>query len=181
MANLRQARKRVYVILAILLAIDIACAAVLLTPVAGFGAAREQQFDSVRRQVQTKMHIVIPPDQVQTRVDEARKQIDAFYDARLATGAAALSSELGKLATGSGVRLNSASYKQLDSDLPDLAHIRIDASITGDYLAAVKFINGVERDKMFFIIDKVSLGEQQEAGQVRLGVSVETYLKGAAQ
>ncbi len=181
MANLRQARNRIYILLAILLAVDLACAAVLLTPVAGFGAARRQQFDSVRRQVQRKMQLVIPPDQVQARVDGARKQIETFYAGRLAVGAAALSSELGKLASANHVRLDAAKYKELDSDLPDLTHVRIDANITGDYLAAVKFINSVERDKMFFIVDKVSLGEQQQAGQVRLGVSLETYLKSTAQ
>ena len=133
----------------------------LLTPIAGAGAARRQEFDAVRRQLQQKMQVVIPPDQVQSRVDEARTQIDAFYKDRLAGGASALSAELGKLAASSGVRLNSAHYPELESDLPGLTHVRIDANITGDYVAAVKFINGVERDKMFFIVDSVNLAEQQ--------------------
>ena len=180
MANLRQARRRVYVVLGVLLAIDIAAAIVLLTPLAGSGRARQQEFDAIRRQLQQKMQVVIPPDQVQSRVDQARTQIDAFYKDRLAGGAAALTAELGKLAAASGVRLNSARYNQLDSDLPGLTHVRVDASITGDYVAAVKFINAVERDKMFFIVDGVSLGEQQ-GGTVRLAVGLETYLKGGAE
>src|SRR5512143_2601627 len=112
MANLRQARRRVYVVLGVLLAIDIAAAIVLLTPLAGSGRARQQEFDAIRRQLQQKMQVVIPPDQVQSRVDQARTQIDAFYKDRLAGGAAALTAELGKLAAASGVRLNSARYNQ---------------------------------------------------------------------
>ncbi|MBZ5567805.1 MAG: hypothetical protein LAN64_08135 [Acidobacteriia bacterium] len=180
MTNLRLARKRIYVVLGVLLGVDIAAALVLLTPIAGAGAARGREFEAVRRQVQQKMQIVIPPDQVQTRVDQARTQIDAFYEQRLASGAAALTAEIGKLASSNGVNLNSAKYEELDSDLPNLNHLRIGANITGNYLAAVKFINAIERDKVFFIIDSVSLGEQQ-AGQVRLAVSLETYLKSGAQ
>ena len=41
MANLRQARRRIYVVLGVLLAVDIAAAIVLLTPIVGSGAARQ--------------------------------------------------------------------------------------------------------------------------------------------
>ena len=177
MANLSQARRRIYIILGVLLAVDIAAAAaVLFTPIAGSTAKRQQEFDAVRRQFQRQLHVVIPPDQVQTRVNEARTQIDAFLKDRLAPSASALSTELGKLATSNGVRLNSAKYAELESDLPGLSHVRIEANITGDYLANVKFINAVERDKMFFIIDNVALSEQQ-GGIVGLTVKLETYLK----
>jgi type IV pilus assembly protein PilO len=180
MANLRQARHRIYVVLGVLLAVDIAAAIVLLTPIAGSGAARQQEFDAVRRQLKLRMHLVIPPEQVQSRVDQARSQIDAFYKDRLASGASALSAEIGKLGAASSVRLSSVRYLELDSDLPGLTHVRVDANITGDYVAAVKFINAIERDKMFFIVDQVNLGEQQ-GGTVRLAVGLETYVKGAAE
>lgn len=180
MANLRQARRHIFIILAVLLAVDVLAAAVLLTPLAGAGAARQREFDKVRRDVQAKMKVVIPPDQVQVRVDEARKQIDAFYKDRLASGSSALTSELGKLAAGSGVRLDSARYEEMESDLPGLRHLRISANVTGDYLQEVKFINSVERSRMFFIIDNVNLAEQT-GGVVRLGVTLETYLKSEAE
>jgi type IV pilus assembly protein PilO len=180
MANLRRARQRIYVIVGVLLAVDLAAAAVLLTPILATGTARQQEFDSVRRQVKQKMQIVVPPEQVQTRVEEARKPIDSFYKDRLAGGASALSAELGKLASASGVRLNAARYTEMDPDLPGLTHVRLDASISGDYLSAVKFINAVERDKMFFIMDNVGLAEQQ-GGNVRLAVTMETYLKSGAE
>ncbi len=180
MANLRQARRHFSIIMAVLLAIDVRAADVLLPPLAGAGAARQKEFDSVRRQVQAKMKVVIPPDQVQSRVEEARKQIDNFYKDRLPTGSSALTGELGKLAGSSGVKLDSAQYDELDSDLPGLRHLRISANVTGDYLQEVRFINSVERSKMFFIINTINLAEQQ-AGVVRLGVTLETYMKGGAE
>jgi len=180
MANLRQARRHVFVALAVLLALDVVAVVVLLTPLAGSAAARRQEFATVRRQVQAKIKQVIPPDQVQVRVDEARTQIDAFYKDRLASGSAALTADLGKLASQSGVQLNAARYEELDSDLPGLRHVRITANVTGDYLQEVKFINSVERSKMFLIVDSISLAEQS-AGVVRLGVTLETYLKREAE
>ncbi len=180
MTNLRQWRQRIFTAVAVLLGLDVLAAIVLLTPLAGSGASRQQEFDNVRRQVQQKMRIVVPPDQVQVRVEEARKQIDSFYDKRLASGSAELSSELGKLVSASGVRLGSARYEELESDLPGLTHVSVSAQITGDYLQDAKFINAVERNRIFFIIDSVNLAEQQ-AGTVRLTVTMETYLKGGAQ
>jgi type IV pilus assembly protein PilO len=180
MANLRHARRRIAIILGVLLAVDIAAAVVMFTPVAGGSAKRQQEFDTIRRQVQQKLQVVIPPDQVQDRINQARTQIDGFFKDRLAPSASALSGELGKLATSNGVRLGSAKYAELDSDLPGFTHVRIDANITGDYLAIVKFINALERDKMFFIIDNVALSEQQ-GGIVGLSVKLETYLKSGAE
>jgi type IV pilus assembly protein PilO len=179
-ANLRQARKQIYGVIIGLLVIDVVALVVLLTPIAGNTAARQAEFDSVRRQLQQKMQTVIPPDQVQSRVDQARTQIDAFYKERLATGASALTAELGRLSSTAGVRLLSAKYDELDSDLPGVTHVRVAANITGDYLAAVKFINAAERDKMFFIVETVNLAEQQ-GGNVRLAVTLETYLKGGVE
>ena len=52
----------------------------------------------------------------------------------------------------------------------------IDASLTGDYLQLVKFINSLERDQLFFIVNSVQLGGEQ-AGTVRLQLQLQTYLK----
>jgi type IV pilus assembly protein PilO len=55
----------------------------------------------------------------------------------------------------------------------------IEISLSGDYLQEVKFINQLERDKMFFLIDGIALGEQQ--GNVRLQIKLETYLRSGAE
>jgi type IV pilus assembly protein PilO len=43
----------------------------------------------------------------------------------------------------------------------------------------VRFINALERDKLFFIVDSVELGGEQ-GGQVKLGMKLETYLRAGA-
>lgn len=179
MANLRQARRRVYIILIVFLLVDIAAAIVLFTPLAGSGAARQKEFEDLRSQVQSKIRIVIPPDQVQTRVDTARGQLAGFYKERIPADASAISTQLGKLATGNKVRMLSVRYDEIDSDVPGLTRVHITANVAGDYVDAIRFINAVERSKLLFVIDNVSLGEQQ-GGNVRLAVTLETYLRGGA-
>lgn len=179
MANLRSARRVIYVILALLIAVDLAAAAILVAPLLTAGSTRDAEFQLVRRQIEAKKHVVIPPDQVQQRVDEAGKQIAAFYKDRIPAEASAITDRLGKLAGQAGVHLLGARYDTLDSSLPGLRQVHIDAALSGNYVQEVKFINALERDPMFFIVDRVSLGEQG-AGQVRLQVSVETFMQGGA-
>ena len=54
----------------------------------------------------------------------------------------------------------------------------MDASVSGDYTSVMRFINSVERDKMFFVIDGLTLTGQQ-GGLVNLRLKVTTYLRGA--
>jgi predicted alpha-1,6-mannanase (GH76 family) len=49
--------------------------------------------------------------------------------------------------------------------------------LSGDYRPLVQFINTVERDKMFFVIDGVTLTGQQ-TGTVNLRLRLTTYLRG---
>lgn len=175
MANLQAARRNLYAIAAILIIVDIIAIFILVAP-GSAGAAKADEFQQLRQKVQTKSRTVVPPDQVQQRVDEARKQIAQFEKERIPAQPSDLSVELGKLASEAGVRLGTVRYDELDSDIPDLRHYRITASIAGDYLQSVKFVNSLERSHHFYVIDSVNLGEQQQGG-VRLGISLDAYLK----
>jgi type IV pilus assembly protein PilO len=57
--------------------------------------------------------------------------------------------------------------------------VQIEADMNGDYLQLVRFINSLERDQMFFLVDSVQLGGEQ-AGMVKLQMKMETYLKTGA-
>ncbi len=176
MANLRAARRNLYAIGAILIAVDVIAVILLFSPVGTVSAAKQDEFQQLRQQVQSKARTVVPPDQVQQRVDETRSQIAQFVQDRIPAQPSELSVELGKLASEAGVQLGSIRYDELDSDVTGLRRYRISAAVAGGYLQAVKFINALERSKHFYVIDSVSLGEQQQGG-VRLGINLDTYLR----
>ena len=52
----------------------------------------------------------------------------------------------------------------------------MEADLSGNYTSLAKFINALERDEMFFIINSVTLGGEPQ-GPVKLNVKLETYLK----
>jgi hypothetical protein len=51
--------------------------------------------------------------------------------------------------------------------------------VTGDYAKIARFVNAMEQSKLLFIIDKISLSNQQ-GGSVTLQISFDTFLKEAA-
>jgi hypothetical protein len=89
----------------------------------------------------------------------------------------AILAELGTLEQKANVRLSRVQTSFAPA-LRDVTEVRMDASVSGDYTSVMKFINSVERDKMFFVIDGLTLTGQQ-GGLVNLRLKVTTYLRGA--
>jgi len=111
------------------------------------------------------------------RVDKTREQIDVFYKKRIPYDYSAISSRIGNLAVTSGVRLTRVGYAQ-EKPGAELTEISMDAGISGDYPAIMRFINSLERDQIFFIIRAMSLTGQQ-GGLVNLRLRVSTWLRPA--
>ncbi len=75
------------------------------------------------------------------------------------------------------MRLSRVQYTQ-GKPGSDLTEISMDAGISGDYPAIMRFINSLERDQIFFIIRAMSLTGQQ-GGLVNLRLRVSTWLRPA--
>ena len=109
---------------------------------------------------------------------DSTKAADKFYALRLAYADSQLLTELGVLTKHEGVRLSRVQYSQnpVLSGADALTEVHMDASISGDYRPVVQFINEIERDKMFFVINGINLTGQQ-TGQVNLRMRLTTYLR----
>ena len=110
------------------------------------------------------------------KVDQSRAQADEFYAARFPGQYSTISATINELAGKNGVRLTSLAYSPAPAPA-DLAEIRMDASLSGEYAPLVHFINGLERSKTFFLITGVTLTGSQ-GGLVNLRLKVITYLHG---
>ena len=75
------------------------------------------------------------------------------------------------------MQLTRASYTQAPGS-GDLTEIRMDAGVSGDYTAIMRFINGLERSQTFFIVRAMALSGQQ-SGTVNLRLQVSTWLRPA--
>jgi type IV pilus assembly protein PilO len=102
---------------------------------------------------------------------------DTFYATRLPYGYSEVAAELGVLTKKANVKLGQVHYTQAPvPGVAALTEVRMDAIISGDYRPIVQFINAVERDKQFFVINGINLTGQQ-TGQVNLRLRMTTYLR----
>lgn len=172
----RDARKKMKIAIAALVAVDVIVLAIFFSPLVGSEQSRREQLDQLWRELQQKTRAAEPLRDFDKKIATARLQIDDFYKTRVPAQDSAISAELGKVASQSGVRIGQIRYKSKDTDSVGLRPVEIDADFSGGYLQLVRFINALERDPLFFIIDSVQLGGEQ-GGVVKLQLKLETYQK----
>jgi hypothetical protein len=184
MANMPDLRRRTRLAMAVLVGINLLALGALAYMMVRGTSSLPVEFGRLHQQVQTRKATVIQPQAVDQRVTEAREQIAHFYEDRFFDGSAAIFETLGRIANENHVRMAQASYK-INDELKDanmpagLRQVVITASLSGNYIDAMKFINALEREKAFFIVNTVSLGDQK-GGNVQLKVAIETYMRGEA-
>jgi Tfp pilus assembly protein PilO len=176
MTVVKDARRQFVVILVVLLILDAACLAVLFSPIGESASKRQEHTRALFQELEAKTRETVPLERIDQKVADARKQIDQFYEIRFPSQYSSIADELGKLADQNGVKVSNIHYKADPTSLPDLQRITMEASLSGDYLNEVRFINALERSKLFFLVDNITLGEQT-GGSVALALQLETYLR----
>jgi type IV pilus assembly protein PilO len=178
MASIRETRKKLMPVVIALVVLDLACVGFIFSPAGRSRHARQREYAKMREQVFAKQEEVLPTRGINQKLTQASHDITGFYDARFPSEYSAVSAEVGKLASDTGVRLSGVKYEEKDAPIQGIHKLNMEITLSGDYLQEVKFINALERDKTFFLIDGIALGEQQ--GNVRLQVKLETYMRGGA-
>ena len=118
-----------------------------------------------------------PLEGLDEKLAKAGEDAQKFYVRRLPFADSEIVEELGALAKKQGVKLTRVQYGQAPvPEDPALTEVRMDASLSGDYRPLVLLVNGLERDKMFFSINGVTLTGQQ-SGVVGLRLRLTTYMR----
>ena len=178
MLDIKEVRRRFQLILAILVAFCALAAGILFSPIGSSSRTRQQRLDQLRAELHVKTTANGPLERIDAKLVDARGEIDHFYRERLPSSYASIAERLGAVAAENGVSLATGHYKSEASGVPGLERVIISASITGNYLHAVKFINAAERENMFFVIDSVSFSQQQ-GRTVQLQILIEAFRKDA--
>jgi type IV pilus assembly protein PilO len=174
MPDFRQVRTRIKIAIGVLAVVDIAAIAMLMTPLAGSAEQRQQVEDDTW--VQLRQRESAPWRGLDKKIPLAKQQIEDFYRDRLPSEDSSISADLGKLASENGVQLSSVKYTEKDTGVDGLERMEIEANVSGDYVQLVRFINALERNRLFFLVDDLELGSEQQ-GTVRLQMKAETYLR----
>jgi len=176
MPDLRETRRKVKIALAAMIVVDVVLIGIYFSPLVGTQRSRREHLDQCWKELQIKTREVQPLQGLDKKIPAAHKQIDEFYKNRFPAQDSAISAEIFQLAGESGVKVGSEKYDMKDPEVLGVQRVQIEADLAGDYLQLVRFINSLERDPMFFLLDSVSLGGEQ-GGMVRLQLKMETYLK----
>jgi type IV pilus assembly protein PilO len=176
MPDLRQTRKKLKLTMAILGGVDLLAAILYFSPLVGSAESRRMQLNQLQAELTTKTRLVAPLKDLPQKVEIAKGQIADFYKYRFPSQNSQMYTELGKLAAANGVNIDQVRQKPAETSGNGLQPIELEADLSGNYASLARFINAVERNEMFFIINSVSLnGEPQ--GAVKLSVKMEAYLK----
>jgi type IV pilus assembly protein PilO len=193
MPDLRETRRQLKIGMVALLAVDVVALGLLISPIIGSEASRRDQLSTLWKELQIKTREVEPLKGLDKKIPVARGEIDGFYKARFSSEQSDISADLGKLAQQSGVKISEIKYKEkaeddlgavresqgIDPAQVGLRKIQIDAGFEGNYVQLIRFVNALERNHLFFLVDGVELGGR-ENGIVQLKMSLETYLKTGA-
>ena len=174
MPDLKKTKTRLQIAFGALVLVDVVAIAMLATPLAGRESLRQDELRQLWLNLKTRESA--PWRGLDKKMPQARRDIEGFYQDRFPGGYSAISSGLEKVAAETGVKVSSEKYTQKESDVSDLQRVEIEADVSGDYLPLVRFVNSLERSKLFFIVDELELGGEQ-SGIVRLRIKLETYLR----
>lgn len=135
-------------------------------------AARIEQRQAEYRAMKLK---TTPLRGLDKKIQQAKLDQQAFYEKRFPATDSEVLTELGALAVKNNVLLARGQYAHRKPQ-QGLVEMDMEASLSGDYAPIVRFINGLERDRLFFLIDGVALNGQQN-GVVSLRMRLTTYLR----
>jgi Tfp pilus assembly protein PilO len=178
MPELQGSRHKLKIAIAAMVAADLVAAAILFSPLVGSADSRRQLMSQLSAELRTKTREVEPLRGMDKKIVLAKDQIRQFYKDRFGTRDSEIAGELGKLAAENGVRIVQAKYKEEDAEASGIVPVEIEGNFSGDYLQLARFINALERSKLFFTVDSVSLAGET-TGPVHLEVKLHSYLRGA--
>lgn len=176
MPDLRKTRKDLKIALAVMVGIDLLALGLYFSPLIGSPESRHIEISRLQSELTLKTHQVAPLKDLPDKVKLASQQIGDFYKRRFPTQNSEIAVQIGKIAAANDVRIDQERYKPGDNVTVGLQPIEIEYDLSGNYTALARFINALERDEMFFVIDSVAFGGDPQ-GPVKLTVKLETYLK----
>jgi len=175
MPDLRDTRRKLTIAIGAMAGVSLVSVGILFSPLVGSATTRQQELASLTQQLQAKSKQMEPLRGLDKKIPLATQQINQFYKDRFSSHDSDVAEAIETLAKETGVKLDSVKYKTGDPEAVGLRQMEIETSIKGDYQPLVKFVNGLERSKIFFIVN--SIGIAQQNGPLQLQMKLETYQK----
>lgn len=178
MANIPEQRRRLRFAAMLMGAVCALALLYLLAPVTASSAQKQQELLNKQTELRSAEQQTRPLQQLPQLVSKSRSDISNFYAQRLTPFPSTVYNAIYDLARKNSVTINEVKYDVFDTTAPPLQLLQVEARVNGSYPNVVRFINSVERNKLFFLIDGLQLSESRNtSGAIQLNVRLETYLR----
>jgi Tfp pilus assembly protein PilO len=127
---------------------------------------------------------------IRKEIPQTRADCDQFESALPAarTFYSAINAELTSIGKQSGLLVSSIDFRTSNLAAHGMSEVLVDAKVTGNYTSVVRFLNGVQRSKNYYIVDSLALSKDISAaaaapdapGVVSVDLHLKSYFKGAA-
>lgn len=179
MANLAQTRRRFRSLAIVLATVAVVAALVAFVPWRPTAEAKEAELNEAKLEAKRLETEVGPLRDLPQKLVQTRADIQKFYQQRFPDHFSTIPETLGELADDTDVQLSDVKYetRSAESQMPGLQNVSMEAVVSGDYPKVVRFINALERSETFFLIERVTLGEEGKGGEVRLAITVSSIMR----
>ena len=174
--NVEQARKQLTIVIAVLVVVDVALIALIMSPAVRSSSARNQLL-TLRAELTQKRAQTIPTLDMDKKLVETRQQISEFYKHDFPARYSEISAVLAHAAEESHVEVANVKYDAKPGS-GGLTQVNLSLDLAGNYENEVRFINALERSKLLLVMESVNLAEAQGGG-IRLSIKLQTYLRTA--
>lgn len=123
---------------------------------------------------------------IREKIPEILQKFDEFESTLLpaSKGYSVISQELDEYAQKTHLIVEDVQIHPKDVSGHNLTEVRLDASVTGDYVGIVNFLNDLQRSKNVYIVDSLAVDTEAHEqgiapGTLRIALHMRTYLRKA--
>lgn len=176
----RDPRLIMRVVLGVLLAADIAVAALVFRPWDASPEQMQEQLTQIQSQVKQKRSSVTRLRALVKKSEKARKEGDAFmkkYFMDRRTASSTIISALKEAARKAGVKAEQQTFIFQPIEGSDtLTMMDISGNYQGVYLDMVKFINLIDHSRRFLILDTLKAAPERKAGVLNMNFKMNAFV-----
>lgn len=166
--------------LAILLIADIGLGIFLWRDSRQQPADLRAELNQLVRQSKERQGDVARGTAIRTSLPQVSKDCSKFYGDTFLGKSAGYSSviaDLSGIADKSGLRTSDTSFKENEvKEDHSLTQVAISTSVEGSYSSVIKFINGLEQSKNFYLLNDLHLASAS-GGMIKLQLDLRTYFR----
>jgi hypothetical protein len=185
---IRDFRKRQITILGVLitlLAADAAMAAYSIR-MASFTVSPQRELTSQTLQLRLLRADIQRSREIQHAMPKSRSDCERFENSLPPTGSgySRISAELEEIGHDSGLQIATLSFHPKDLAGRGLTEVSLDATVSGDYVSVVRFLNGLQRSRNHYVVDDLTLANDRGGPEgvegVKVNLHLRSYFKAAA-